>query len=70
MPMDEIVATMAEHYPFESFQLSHFRRRVKKTKNILKRSRAKARNVQVQVAAVERKQVLACEESSLEKETQ
>ena len=70
MPLEELVNTMAQNYNLEDSQISHFRKRVRKTKNILKRNRAKGRKSNPdQLAIIERKPV-SFEESSGEKETQ
>lgn len=70
MPLEEIVMTMVENYNLEASQIPHFRRRVRKSKNILKRNRAKGRRTHPEHFPVLERKPLMCEESSGEKDTQ
>ena len=70
MPIDEVVTTMIENFHLEPSQISHFRKRVRKTKNILKRNRAKGRKSNTEHLIIPERKPLAYEESSGEKDTQ
>ena len=69
MPIEEVISTMNQHYQIEESQIPHFRKRLRKTKNILKRNRAKGRkNIPDHAMIFDKKNLI--EESSLEKDTQ
>lgn len=70
MPVEEIVNSMVENFHLDPSQISHFRKRVRKTKNILKRNRAKGRKSNPEQVIVPERKPLAFEESSGEKDTQ
>ena len=70
MPLDDIVLAMVDSYNLEQSQIPHFRKRVRKTKNILKRNRAKGRREHPEQIVLPERKPIVCEESSGEKDTQ
>ena len=70
MPLDDIVLAMVDSYGLEQSQVPHFRRRVRKTKNIPTRNRAKGRRGHSDQPVLPERKPIVFEESSGEKDTQ